>query len=764
MPLPLILGPAVVGVAGLGSTIFGASKIKDAKETEVLAQKIHEENIYYFKSQHKAATVAVDLLGKKKLEILSSFDEFTSVFEKIHSKPQFKEYVHNNISIPLYNSKVIHDISLHASDLNITMFALGSSLFATGGSLLVTGILTNIIANKISFNADVSLAQAKRERNDVNIIGEYLKELTQTATVFDKALTTIYGIYQKQFNMLCHTVNVLQKRNWETFTESEKTVTQNTVLLVNILYQMGKVELVLKANDENSCNTVNTATVNKNISDSETILIANDLMTEKDSISASPKSTRKQTWELYDNTPEKEVLFIDYDEYIEEGIENKKIIANKEVHISGTITCEGPLVFVNCNIIYGSDDSLGEISVQRETDSDTDMLYFSNCTIIAEDTISYPFIQANPNSIIFIEHCTLHNLNHFIETDDAARIIISDSKFYNPSASCINGFVDRYGSITIVNCLFEVNTEPDNSDESIIEIHSWGDERISSVIDCTILQTNPNWHTRIFSIDRATFQNCNFENIYLCQATDTANIQNCKFDNCRYICSDSGTDITIKNSLFYNCGPIDQNGSFFTSPRHFDHSMIRLESGTIDSCKFYKCSGSLIKAQTNSVSYLGTEILNCDFVDLILPEQEDSISSLLNDGYGILCFSSNSGKQATVKNCNFNYIAANDSYIIATNLLDKQRERTVLIQDCNFNNCITLRKDQKLIQEKSYYYGLISSKEKWENTTSIANCSGLDDIVSSDTFSSPLPAELSDSLEQIWNNLQVGYDESKINS
>ena len=343
MPLPLILGlgAAVAGIAGAGSAISGASKMKDANDTQKLAQKIHKENIDYFESKNKAATEVMDSLGKKELEILSSFSEFTSVFEKIHNKPQFKSYVHNDVTIPSYNPQDIHDVSVGAAVLfgglggavagtaggfaaagattaavmalgtastgtaiaslsgvaatNAALAALGGGALAAGGGgmalgstilgattlgvgLMVGGIIFNIAGSKLSDSADEALSQVKKEREEVNSIVEYLDELSQTAKKFEDSFTSIYQIYRKQLTMLSYIVDVLQKRDWETFTEGEQAVTQNTVLLVNILYQMGKVELVLKAKDKNSCNTVNTAAVNKSIHDAEIILTDKGLM------------------------------------------------------------------------------------------------------------------------------------------------------------------------------------------------------------------------------------------------------------------------------------------------------------------------------------------------------------------------------------------------------------------------------------------------------------------------------------------------------
>ena len=68
MPLPLILGvgAAIAGVAGVGTGIHGAVKMKDANDTMKLSQSIHEENINHFEKQNKTTTNDMDSLGKKR--------------------------------------------------------------------------------------------------------------------------------------------------------------------------------------------------------------------------------------------------------------------------------------------------------------------------------------------------------------------------------------------------------------------------------------------------------------------------------------------------------------------------------------------------------------------------------------------------------------------------------------------------------------------------------------------------------------------------
>ena len=56
-------------------------------------------------------------------------------------------------------------------------------------------------------------------------------------------------------------VNYEGKTDWRDFSEKDKITTQNLVLLVGLLYKMCQVQLVLKDDDGDGQNTVNTKAI-----------------------------------------------------------------------------------------------------------------------------------------------------------------------------------------------------------------------------------------------------------------------------------------------------------------------------------------------------------------------------------------------------------------------------------------------------------------------------------------------------------------------
>ena len=57
-------------------------------------------------------------------------------------------------------------------------------------------------------------------------------------------------MYKKNFELLDSMVNVLDRRDYNTFSEKERLVVENTARLVGVLFEMCKVQLVLKSEGE----------------------------------------------------------------------------------------------------------------------------------------------------------------------------------------------------------------------------------------------------------------------------------------------------------------------------------------------------------------------------------------------------------------------------------------------------------------------------------------------------------------------------------
>ena len=73
MPLPFIIAglAAAAGVAGVGSGIHGAAKMKEANDTMKAAERKHKQNIEYFENESEKTNKRMDKLGELELKILN---------------------------------------------------------------------------------------------------------------------------------------------------------------------------------------------------------------------------------------------------------------------------------------------------------------------------------------------------------------------------------------------------------------------------------------------------------------------------------------------------------------------------------------------------------------------------------------------------------------------------------------------------------------------------------------------------------------------
>ena len=335
LPLFLGIGAAIAGAAGIGTGIHGAAKMKEANGTMESAKRCHERNMNRFEKENKTTSEDMDKLGKLELEILHSFNTFSDVFEQIKNRPTFENYSKNGITLPKYDSEKLKKVSVGAGVLlgglggaglgaaggfaaagattaavmalgtastgtaiaslsgaaltNATLAALGGGAIAAGGGgialgttilgattlgvgLLVGGVIFSFTGGKLSDKADEAWSQMKKIEDKINKICEYLLDLRNTSNKYHDTISSVNGIYQKHLNGLTSVVTMLGHKDWNTFTAEEKKLAENTVLLVGLLYNMCKVELVIKGKGEEDMNTINTTEVNQSIDHAKVVL------------------------------------------------------------------------------------------------------------------------------------------------------------------------------------------------------------------------------------------------------------------------------------------------------------------------------------------------------------------------------------------------------------------------------------------------------------------------------------------------------------
>ena len=318
----LLLGAsALAGAAGVGGIAKGGSQVLKANSTMKELQVQHQQNLVRLEKRNKECVRDMDKLGRKELEILKSFQEFSTVFEKIKNRPEFAKIQKQGICLPQYDGKELKKASVGANTLlgglggaaagtaggfaasgaatavvmalgtastgvpiaslsgaaatNATLAALGGGSLAAGGGgmalgttvlgaatlgvgLLIGGVIFGITGGKISSDAKKAQKEIEKETQQTEEICNYLLDLQGTANRYGRKLDEVDSMYHEHMEKLKWMVVMQGRADWDWYTEPEKQLVNNTALLVKLLYDMCKVELVQKSEEEDAMNTINT--------------------------------------------------------------------------------------------------------------------------------------------------------------------------------------------------------------------------------------------------------------------------------------------------------------------------------------------------------------------------------------------------------------------------------------------------------------------------------------------------------------------------
>lgn len=336
MPLPLILGiaAAVAGTTGVGLGVHGGVKMKQANDKLKEAQKRNDSNNARLERMNQNACKAMDVLGENEMKVLSEFQVFSDLFERIKNRPEFTDIKIGNVSIPKFEGEEIKKASVGASVLigglggaalgtaggfaasgattaavmalgtastgtaisalsgvaatNATLAALGGGSLAAGGGgialgttilgaatlgvgLLVGGVIFSCTGSKLSSKADTAWEQMISNEQKINKICNYLFDLQRTAERYNATLLRIRSLYMKQLDKMRNIIESYYEKhvNWQNLSLEEQLVIENMVLIVGVLYNMCKVQLVRKSNrsDQNIINKTEISKAEKDAND-----------------------------------------------------------------------------------------------------------------------------------------------------------------------------------------------------------------------------------------------------------------------------------------------------------------------------------------------------------------------------------------------------------------------------------------------------------------------------------------------------------------
>ena len=326
LPFIMLAGAAAAGIAGVANGAKGAQKMVESNDEKKYVEALHEANTRYYEQTFEAATKSMDKLGEYEVRVLADFKEFSDLIEKIENRPEFGEIAPDGFKLPEYSKADIDQAAVGAVALasgiggaamgtfggfaaagattaavaalgtastgtaiaslsgaaatNATLAALGGGALAAGGGgmalgatvlgaatlgvgLMIGGVIFNISGNTLKQKIGEARESVEKETGEVDKVCMYLQELYRASENYRNAIEITKKVYDKHFARLQYTVDVDNIVDYRKFSDSDKLAYKNTVLLVGILYDMLKVKVV-KKKDENY-NEVNVELLNNGV-------------------------------------------------------------------------------------------------------------------------------------------------------------------------------------------------------------------------------------------------------------------------------------------------------------------------------------------------------------------------------------------------------------------------------------------------------------------------------------------------------------------
>lgn len=359
-----------------------------------------------------------------------------------------------------------------------------------------------------------------------------------------------------------------------------------------------------------------------------------------------------------------ELLFVKKDD--------EQIISNKRLAFNSNIKVDGKLLFKNCIINYGENDSIITI------DSDG-FVEFENCTF------SYK-----------------HNITkYFIKADGSLKI--SNSLLVNCWSLCEKyGLVQIEKSNIIYNEEFNLKNEINNC-ECLLDCQS--DIQDSYILGGSIVFAKDDFSLTYYSVfdsikscKQCTFKNCIHPDYRMGEIIDS------KFYNCKNLINDCifSVPLSIQNTEFYNC-----------------ESIISLsynsQKNSIQNSKFFDCSNCLIELKSSVL-----ELKYCEFRNL---KQDKNTSSYI-------LISGPKNTDLIIQNTIFDNLTFTDyGYLIKIQGTMTEKEHCKInISDCMFGK-VERRTNNPVIDSKIICVSYWISKQSSKKVLFSSNNTGINDLL-----------------------------------
>ena len=303
------LGVKIAVPLGAALMAAGGKMHYDSKKTIEQCQAELDAATAEYEVVRTKAVAATDELGRLELEVQKDFARFADAFEMIKNRPRFSDMdLSDGFDLSVLKVGELKKASIKAANLlcgavamagagtfagaaiyggvltlgvastgtpivmlagaaakNAALAALGGGSIATGGGGMAAGtmLLGGAVAAAAIVAGGTALAvkglmdrgKAKKAKGilteavaDLETSKEFMKRLRSAADLHRRAIEEVYGVYIEEVSKLEELVS--RKKSYRAFTEEEKVLLSNNILLVKLLKEMTETALVGGKKDE----------------------------------------------------------------------------------------------------------------------------------------------------------------------------------------------------------------------------------------------------------------------------------------------------------------------------------------------------------------------------------------------------------------------------------------------------------------------------------------------------------------------------------
>jgi len=263
------------------TTVVAVSEGAIVHKRNKRAERIKSQAI----KMHDTARLKIDAelkkLGETKLEICNTFDELADMIEQIQQRPDVRLSV-EGIELPPFQpsefKRIAAAVEVAAGGLSgvAAGSAVGAAVMGIGSvaalapGALAGGVVLCVMGAKMMGRAAERVEQAKQIAADVEKIIKFYEQLESEAKKFNDSLISVLKPYRAKLKKM-HKI-LERKQNWENFSQKEKSVVENAILLAQLLCHMCSINLIKDATAEYPIERVNTPEISRAIADAKNVL------------------------------------------------------------------------------------------------------------------------------------------------------------------------------------------------------------------------------------------------------------------------------------------------------------------------------------------------------------------------------------------------------------------------------------------------------------------------------------------------------------